>query len=41
MTEFQTFIDYSWPFFMGGLVVKVFCWMIAASCDWLKIGFGK
>ena len=34
--EFQTFIDYTWPFFVGGLVIRVFCWTIAAAAAWIK-----
>ena len=40
MSEFQVFVNYTWPFFVMGLMIRVFCWMIAYCVDLIHTGVG-
>lgn len=40
ITEFQVFVDYTWPFFICGLVIRVVCWGVAEGVSWLKASVG-
>lgn len=40
MSEFQYFVNLVWPWFMGGLVLRVVCWGIGYSCKLVSVGLG-
>lgn len=40
MSEFQAFIFYTFPFFMGGIVIRVACWVVGCSLDFIHKGVG-
>ena len=40
MSEFQVFVNYTWPFFVMGLMIRVFCWTIAYCVDLIHTGVG-
>lgn len=41
MSEFQAFILYTFPFFLGGLVIRVACWTVGNALGWLEKGVGN
>jgi len=40
MSDFQVFIDYSFPWFMAGLLIRVACWVIGCSVGMIEKGVG-
>lgn len=40
MSEFQAFIFYSFPFFLGGIVIRVACWTLGCALYFLNKGLG-
>lgn len=41
MNEFQIFVDYTWPFFIGVVFIRFFCGFLAISLDFFEISLGK
>lgn len=41
MSEFQVFVDYTWPFFVCGLLIRVVCWGLGEGIHWLHISLGS
>lgn len=40
MSDFQAFIFYTFPFFLGGIVIRIVCWTIGCGLDFIHKGVG-
>ena len=40
MSEFQVFIEYTWPFFVFGLIIRIVCWSLGEGVAWLHVSLG-